>query len=307
MQLVKENGPYDILHSHLHHFSGFVCLLGKRSGIPMRIAHSHNDTRPKESTAGLLRKGYLRMMKRMIFFYATHGLACSGLAAEDLFGSHWVADSRWRILYCGIELTPFEMEANKAQLRAEFGIPADSFVVGHVGRFDLQKNHQFLIDIIKHCVRCNPNCYALLVGDGPLRTAIEDKVRKMELENRVIFTGVRSDVPQIMKGCMDVFVFPSFHEGLSIVLIEAQAAGLRCFVSDRVTREASLVNGAIQFIGLDKQPEYWAEEVLRVSAHADSAHDPVGILRNSNFSIRNSTQHLRDLYDEALCANGCLR
>ncbi len=298
-RLVRESGPYDILHSHVHHFSGFVCLLGKHAGIPMRIAHSHNDTRLKETRAGFMRRMYLRNTQRMIFKYATHGVACSGLAAEDLFGGEWESDERWKLLYCAVDLLPFKAHVDKAEVRAEFGFPPDAFVLGHVGRFATQKNHSFLIDIIAEAVRKEPKCRAFLVGDGPLRPTIESKVHALGLNKHVVFAGQRADIPRLMKGAMDAFVFPSHHEGLGLVLIEAQAAGIPCFASDRVPSEAAVVNQAVKFIGLYKMAEHWADLVLSSKQDKSSitTEESLKQLMDSPFSINNSVSALCSLYD----------
>lgn len=296
-RLVKENGPYDVLHSHIHHFSGFVCWLGKQAGIPMRIAHSHNDTTPKEAGAGLLRKTYLRAMKMMITRYATHGLACSGLAAEDLFGYDWQTDSRLRLLYYGIDLKPFAQAVSKEEVRGEFGFPPDAYILGHVGRFVEQKNHAFLIDIIKEVVEKNPKCHALLVGEGSLRPDIEAKVRRIGLEKHIVFAGVRPDIPRLMKGAMDAFVFPSLHEGLALVLVEAQAAGLNCFTSNRVPREAAVIGDAITFLGLDEAPGYWAEQIVAVRQEMNVCADKaLAALQSSHFNITQSAFELCRFY-----------
>ncbi|MGD0041301.1 MAG: glycosyltransferase, partial [Isosphaeraceae bacterium] len=134
-------GPYDIVHSHVHHFSGLVLRLAHRAGVLMRIAHSHNDASPVDGRARLPRRLYLRLMERWIAHHATLGLAASPEAAASLYGPHWADDPNRRVLYCGIDLAPFRSLLDGAAVRREFGIPDGAYVVGHVGRFFPQKNH----------------------------------------------------------------------------------------------------------------------------------------------------------------------
>jgi glycosyltransferase involved in cell wall biosynthesis len=283
----------------MHHFSGFVCWLGQQDGIPMRIAHSHNDTKPKEAGAGLRRKTYLRAMELLIRRCATHGLACSELAAEDLFGEKWADVERWQLLYYGIDLIPFEERISKADVRQEFGFPHSAIILGHVGRFAEQKNHAFLIDIIAAAVNNEPRCRALLVGDGPLRPAIQDKVHKLGLEKHIVFAGVRPDIPRLMKGAMDVFVFPSLHEGLPVTLIEAQAAGLPCITSTQVTRQAAIVEGSVQYTSLAKSPDFWARAAVMMdkSQPSSSPEDALTNIAKTPFTIDYSVQCLCKCYD----------
>lgn len=238
--LLRE-GRYDIVHSHVHHFSGFVLRLAHRAGVPMRIAHCHNTSDGKASTPPRLL--YRALMSHWIRKYATYGLAASAPAAAALFGPDWQSDPRFRVLYCGIDLEPFRQEVSREAVRQELGIPADAPVVGHVGRFTPQKNHAFLLDIAAEVVKRRPEVRFLLVGEGPLRPAMEAKAHNLHIEKKVVFTGTRADVPRLMLGAMDLFVFPSLWEGLPIVLVEAQAAGLRCVASDSVPQEASVVQG----------------------------------------------------------------
>jgi len=240
-RILREDGAYDVVHSHVHHYSGHVLRLAHQAGVPVRIAHSHNDTSALQAKARLLRRSYLALMKRWIARHATVGLAASRRAVADLFGRDWESDPRWRILYYGVDFTPFHADVDPAAVRAELGIPMDAFVVGHVGRFAEQKNHALLVDIATEATKWEPRTPVLLVGDGPLRPDIERQVAQAGLAERVIFAGIRPDVPRIMLGAMDLFLFPSLFEGLPLALVEAQAAGLPCVFSDVVSEEADVV------------------------------------------------------------------
>lgn len=301
-QLLYEYGPYDIVHSHVHHFSGLVLYLAQLAGVPVRIAHTHTNTSSKEDKAGLSRRFYLALMKWWIARYGTLGLAASSKAGVALFGSGIGTYPRWRNLYCGVDLTTFYDVVEPVAVRAEFGIPTDAFVLGHVGRFVESKNHKFLIEIAAEVAKREPRIRLLLVGDGPLRAEIEAKVQQAGLADLVIFTGSRSDVPQLMLGGMDIFLFPSLYEGLGLVLIEAQAAGMPCIFSDVVPEEADVVKPLVRRLSLSRTASEWAEVLLEHwnSVSSQSQSDALALVENSQFNLETSVKELQNIYQTQL-------
>ncbi|MGQ9592052.1 MAG: glycosyltransferase [Planctomycetota bacterium] len=301
LQALGEHGPYDVLHSHVHHFSGFVLWLARRAGIRVRIAHSHSDTASLDARAPFLRRAYLRAMEGLVARCATAGLAASRRAAAALFGPRWESDPRWRLLFCGIDLNPFRGPVERNALRREFGLPERAFVIGHAGRFHPQKNHLFLLEIATEIARRVPKTRLLLVGDGPLRPAVETRAKELGIRERVVFAGIRADVPRLMKGAMDVLVFPSLHEGLGIAIIEAQAAALPAVVSNAVPEEATVIAGLIRRLPLEVGVENWAEAVFE--ARAAPPVDPeraCALLAASPFSIAYSVRALETVYSEGI-------
>lgn len=297
-RILREYGPYDIVHSHVHHFSGYVLWLAKQAGIPVRIAHSHNDTSVVEAKAVWHRRLYLALTKNWIARYATMGLGCSHKAVANLFGSDWQSDPRWRVLYYGINLTPFQKQVDSGSLHVELGIPTDAFVIGHVGRFTEQKNHVFLLEIAAEVAKREPKMRLLLLGEGSLRSDIKQKVLQVGLSDRVIFAGVRPDVPEIMGSIIDIFLFPSLHEGLGLVLIEAQAAGLPCIFSSVVPDEADVVKPLVRRLSLSQPASEWAETVLaqRNLPSAITQFDALSLVENSPFNIQTSAKQLENIY-----------
>lgn len=297
-RIMKEHGPYDVIHSHVHHFSGFVLWLAKKAGVPVRISHSHNDTLNIDSNGTFLRKAYLKLMEQFIHKCATTGVACSEKAALALFGPQWQKNGRLQILYCGVDLQPFSKTVVPNDVRRELGIPIDAYVVGHVGRFSEQKNHAFLVDIMKCVVEMDTNVRCLLIGDGPLRGTIQAKIRDLGLADYFVLAGLRSDVPRLMLGAMDVFLLPSLNEGLPLVLIEAQAAGLQVIVSDCVTREIDIVPKFFTWLSLSDPPSKWADAVCRVlKTECDPIHNVAyGIIERSPFNIHASVHNLEQVY-----------
>lgn len=299
--ILRQHGPYDVVHSHVHDFSGFVLRLARQTGVPVRIAHSHCDTTLLDRQAGLLRQRYLSLMKHWINRYATTGLGCSRRAAACLFGADWQHDLRWKLYYCGIDLTPFLGGDDRNRVREEFQIPQEAFLVGHIGRFDYQKNHRFLIEVIQKAVRTRPQTRLLLIGDGPLRPEIEQQVDALGLREHVIFAGLRRDVPCLLSG-MDVFLLPSHFEGLPIVMLEAQASGLPCVISDTVDEDADVIPGLVRRLSLSQPVAAWAEALAAPGQGlATSARELARqAMEDSPFNIRVGVEKLQQLYREQL-------
>ncbi len=297
-KILREYGPYDIVHSHVHHFSGYVLRLARQAGVPVCISHSHNDTSLNQSQVGFKRRLYLNLMRSWIDHYTTLGLGCSYQAAASFFGADWHADPRLQALYYGIDLTPFQKVIDPAAVRYELAIPEDAFVIGHVGRIVPQKNHQFLIEIVAEVAKREPKMRLLLVGDGSLQADIEHQVTLLVLRDRTIFTGVRPDVPRIMRGAMDAFLLPSLYEGLGLVLIEAQAAGLPCIFSDVVPQEVDLVKLLVQRLSLSQSASEWAEMLLtkRKTRTAITQSEALALVKTSPFNIETAVKNLEKIY-----------
>ena len=301
-RILKKYGPYDIIHSHVHHYSGFVLCLARLAGIPVRIAHSHNDTSMNDENANIIRKAYLRLMEYLIRKESTNGIACSRKAAISLYGADWQNNPKWQLLYCGIDLEPFKQVVDCSKIRSEFGIPEDALVIGHVGRFNEQKNHDFLIDIAFELEKRKPGMRLILIGDGLLRTEIADKAATMGLKDKVVFAGLRPDVPRLMKGVMDVFVFPSLYEGLGLVLLEAQAAKLPCVISNVIPDEVDVVKNLITRINLTEGPCRWADTILNIGncINEEKNLKSVHNMEKTHFDIDYSSNSIQRLYGKSI-------
>lgn len=298
-RIIQKYGSYDIIHSHVHHFGGYVLRLAYKAGIPVRIAHSRINTSAADAQSGLLRRLYIKLMEKWTLRYSTFGLSSSRQAAECLFGSNWENDPRWQtILVPARDFTPFQEVIDSAAVRTELNIPTDAFVIGHVGRFEEQKNHKFLIDVMAEVAKRNSKTWLLLIGKGSLRPDIEQKVAQMGLKDRVVFADTRSDVPRLMLGAMNLFLFPSLYEGLGSVGFEAQAAGLPCIFADVIPEELDVVEPLIKRLSLSKPAQYWAEEIL-THRHAISTvtqSNALELIKNSQFNIETSLKKLEEIY-----------
>ncbi len=294
-RILRAHGPYDVVHSHVHHFSGYALRLAAQAGVPTRIAHSHSDTAAHESQARPARRAYLALMERWVRRCATTGLAASAQAAAALFGPGWQRDPRCRLLYCGVDLAPFRAPADRAACRAEFGLPAGALVIGHVGSFKPVKNHAFFVEIAAEIVRREPRARFLLIGDGPLRPAIEQRAQAAGLGDRAVFAGPRGDVPRLLRGALDVFLMPSLYEGLPVAGLEAQAAGLPVILSDTITPEADVIPALVQHIPLDAPASVWADAALAARPTVAQA-DALAQLARSQFNIEQSVRALEAVY-----------
>ena len=295
-------GGYRVVHSHVHHFSGFVLAVAKAAGVPVRVAHSHNTHDGHRDT--LARDLYRSLGSRLLDATQTSALACSAAAAGALFGSRWREDARVRVVHYGVEVELTCREDGKggshvprARLRREWGLSENVPVVGHVGRMEKQKNHAFLLEVAAALKDRRPEVRWLLVGDGPERSELERNARRMGLEGGIVFAGCRDDVHKQMRYAIDALVLPSLYEGLPLVLLEAQAAGLRTLVSSRVTAEAAVVQGAVEFLPLEAGPRVWAQRTVACLDRGRICSAEAGRrLQAAGFSIDQSLERLIEIY-----------
>lgn len=239
----------------------FPLFLSRFFNIPMRIIHSHNAG--FERCLGIKRRLLISFNRKLMEWSVTDYFACSKKAGQWMFGDHQF----FHVIHNAIDTETMVYNLEKRDvLRKKWGLE-NNFVIGHIGRFSYQKNHEFLIDIFAKIYQKNPSARLLLIGDAvdddSFLRKTKEMVKTLDLENVVFFLGLRRDVPDLLL-VMDAFLFPSLFEGLGLVGIEAQATGLPCFFSDTITRELGITQLA-HFISLETPPEKWAEEILKES------------------------------------------
>jgi glycosyltransferase involved in cell wall biosynthesis len=295
--MVATNGPYDILHTHGTHLQGFVMALVSAFGVPALIAHSHNDIRPMLKKSSLPYRLYSAIGYAALRHYSTIGLGVSDMAAECMFGSGWRSDSRWRLLYCGIDFQRFFRDAGPG-LREELTIPEGRYVIGHVGRFVKQKNHMLMIEILDDLVHRDTHYHMLFIGDGPMREQVMAEVQRRGLSGHVTSVLDTNDVSGYLTSAMDCFLFPSTHEGLGLAAVEAQAAGLPCLLSDVIPSEVVVNTAMCRRIAPDAPASLWANEIIKAPSRI-SPTDPdfQETFLQSRFNIDQCVIGLAEIYE----------
>lgn len=284
----RNHAEYTIVHSHMDMMSGLVLRAAKKENIPVRIAHSHN-TRSEGGRAARLFKRYAGSH---IPRAATHRFACSTDAADWLFPGQRQTVS---ILNNGIDPALFYYSASSREvIRAEWPADDGTYVIGHVGRFNHQKNHELLLDIFKGVHDAVENSLLVLVGEGPLKGQMVQKAKDLGLEHKVLFLGIRADVQQVVQG-FDAFVFPSHHEGLPVTLIEAQASGLHCYVSNTITSEADLGLGLMTFLS-NRSVNQYVDAITHAKRSKRTIADDSLIRRG--YDIRATARWLQHYYEQ---------
>lgn len=289
---ILSNG-YDVVHLHTSWWRGFVLEnIAKEMKVPKIIVHCHNtDVHIKENQSREeARRLHFQQRELLSENIATDFVACSQDAADWLYGDK-IPQEKIDIIPYAIEVEQYKFNTKvREEYRKLFGIQ-DEFVIGHVGRFAYQKNHEFLIDVFNEVVRIDGRMKLLLVGVGELERTIKEKVKELGIENNVIFAGKRDDVNCLMQA-MDLFAFPSKFEGFGIVLIEAQATGLKCIASNEIPAEAQITDN-IEFLELDK--EQWIDKFLEYRA-GYNREDMTDIMEDKGWGMRKHVRKIEQIY-----------
>lgn len=290
-KVLKERN-YKIVHSHISTMSFFSLWAAKSAKVPVRIVHAHSTTNKQEKKKNLM-KQVLRPFSKV---FANRYFCCSELAGRWLFGNKTYNQGKVYLLNNAIDVDKFKYnEKVRKAKRKELNIKDKDLVIGHIGRFVKQKNHEFLIDIFNEIHKQNKNTILLLAGDGPLKEEIQNKVKKLGLEKNIQFLGQRNDANELYQA-MDAFVLPSLYEGLPVVGVEAQAAGLPCFFSTDMTKETKVLDST-KFIELSKSPKEWADIIIK-ELNNFKRKDMTKEITNKNFNIKNEAKKIEEKYKE---------
>ena len=284
-QFFKDHPEYRIVHSHLDCMAGIPLKYAKRNGVPIRIAHAHSSNQTKD------KKYLLKLMfKRNIKKNATDLFACAQDAGLWMFGC-----DQFHVMNNAIDTKAYVVnKQTEIEVRRELEIPEDTFVVGHVGRFAPPKNHKFIVRVFAEVLKEKQNAFLLLVGDGDLRGETEALTVELGIQDNVIFAGMRSDVNRMLQA-MDVFLFPSVYEGLPVSIIEAQAAGLPCLISDKVPIECRKTDLVSQ-LSLNDNLNVWKNAVI--DAGKVSKRDTSKEISDAGFDIYLNAKWLENFYLE---------
>lgn len=263
---ILKKEKYDIVHCNGNSYFGILraALPAHNNGVHV-ITHSHNQGEKHEKIIGKMGVAFL---KRKVSSLAEMGFTCSDKAGESKYTKLFIQSNKYRIIDNGTDYDKYRFSnENRKRIRAEFGINEASLLIGHVGRFEYPKNQSYLFDIFDEVLKVEPTAKLILVGDGIQREEFEDKIDKLGIKENVILTGLRMDVNEIYSA-MDVFVLPSIHEGFPFVLVEAQMNGLRCVVTENMSKDVN-ISGSVIFLQTNIAPFTWAETIIRSQGRLD--------------------------------------
>lgn len=291
---VLKNG-YDIVHLHTSNWSSFLLeRLAREANVPKIIVHSHNSDihnsygKSREEA----REKHLLMRERLSEDTATDYWACSWKAADWLYGNR-IPEEKIVIMKNAIDVDKFLFQLSiREQKRKESGLEGN-FVIGHVGRFEYQKNHEFLIRVFAKLNGEAPNARLVLIGDGSRRQHVEEMIREYHIEDKVLLTGKQDEVEKWYQ-VMDVFVLPSHFEGLPISLIEAQAADLPCLASEHISEEVN-ISERNQFLRLDE--ELWCAELKKIYVQGNKERrNRKRIMAEAGYDLESEIKVLEKMY-----------
>lgn len=288
MEAIFRNEQFDIVHSHLTEWACVPMFLAWKCGVKIRINHSHMAEKPQ----GMKNKIYYGVRLYFGKLFATDYFACGRDAGIYLFGNHAVDSGKVTILPNAVDYEKFSYNIQlRNEIREKYNIKDSTIVVGHVGRFFEQKNHEFLIDIFEEYHKENLDSILVMLGDGELINKIKDKVTQKKLEGSVCFLGNQSNVAEWYQA-MDMFLLTSYYEGFPVVGVEAQVSGLPCLFSDGITPEIQISPNA-QFMSLESGSKAWVEKMKYMIANKQNRGNL--ILNHDRFDIEKNADKL-DLF-----------
>ncbi len=291
-RFLKEHREYRIVHSHTSSKSVFPLYISKRCKVPVRVSHSHNMALGDGTFS--IKEIVRKLLRKPLRLVSTHNFGCSKEATIWLYGKKYWQTGKAKVLPNAIDAQKFSYnEEIREKYRQDFSLN-DNFVVGHVGRLQKEKNHLFLLEIFAEIAKKEEKARLVLAGEGALQKEIEQKAQFLGIEEKVILLGLRFDVPNLLQ-MMDVFVFPSLTEGLGIVLVEAQTAGLPCFASKNVIPEEAAVTDLVEFISLEESARNWADKILQVENQQDRK-TRVSMVQDAGYDICVEAKKLEEFY-----------
>ncbi len=287
---IIKNGNYDVVHSHDQNWSVFYLLLAKKYGVRVRIAHSHLTKQDSDKWKIRILNCFNPLLKRT----ATGYFACGKEAGRYMWGKK-IADSEMLyVMRNSVNVEQFLFADDTRKKHRELLGVTKKTVIGHIGRFEQQKNHKYLIKVFNVYKEINNNAVLLLIGKGQLEEEVKSMIEKLGIMDSVLFLGVRDDIPEILCA-MDCFVLPSYFEGLPVVGIEAQASGLPCVFSDAVTDEVKLLDSTI-FLSLNDDIDKWCKAIDTVIGKCNNREKAGQIIKDNGFSIDKEAEKLRNYY-----------
>lgn len=292
-EAIKENGPYDAVHAHTLFNCGVAMIAARLSGIKVRVSHAHTNL---DNTKNIIRKIYIWCMRRTINLFSTDCIACSESAGKYLFGESITLSKKYKLLPNYVDYKKYLNCSDTKSVRQELGIKDDDIVVGHIGRFVEAKNHKFLLEVVSEMIILNNKVKLILAGDGELRKDMECYAEELGIKENVYFLGIRKDIDKILNN-LDIFIFPSIYEGLGLVMIEAQSAGIPCLVSEAIQKEADLDIGLVKQINLNDKKELWIKEAFELIENKNKNKKQIlSAIKNKGYDLDNIINKLLEIY-----------
>lgn len=280
---------YKVVHYHASSLSYLDPLaIAAKMDIPVRIVHSHSTNAPGSRVHFFLH----RFNKRRIARVANHYFACGELAGKWMFGGS-ICENKIRLINNGIDIKQYAYnEQVREVVRTKLGVN-NYFVIGHVGRFSTVKNHRFLLEVFAEYIKLNATekSKLLLVGDGELRSQMQDYSKQLGIYNQVVFLGARRDVPQLLQA-MDYMLMPSIYEGFPVTAVEAQASGLPCLLSDTITKDAAIKSN-VKMLSLKETPSVWAQSIDKALKRVPDNTE----LFNAGYDMKQTVDELHKIYE----------
>ncbi|EPB8187129.1 TPA: glycosyltransferase [Clostridium perfringens] len=287
--ILKNNGPFEAIHVHTNKQAGFALIAAKLANVKKRIVHSHTAKWDE------LNKYYMKFLKSLIKYGANIYCACGKDSAENAFGYN---KKNVFLLNNSIEVEKYSYvnEEEIKKIKNELQINDDETIIGHVGRFDPSKNHEFILKLAENLKKKGRKFLVLLVGTGPIEGEISNKISKLNLSNEVKMLGVRKDI-NVLMNLFDVFLLPSFFEGLPLVAIEAQAAGTKCIVSDGVTKEIDMGLGLVKHLPIKGNClDLWEKEIFNKDIVSLDKDYVLTQLKLKGYNVKSNIEKLYEIY-----------
>ncbi len=286
---IRENGPYTAVHSHMNFHGGIVALIAKIAGVKNVICHAHNTS---DEGKGIKRKMEIFVLQKLMKIYSSKLLACGKDAGNFVFGK----GSKFEVINNAVDTNKFkpmkkvDIDIVKKKYKLE-----NTLILGHIGRFAEQKNHKFIISIIESLKSEKINFKFILIGDGELKEKFFDEIKSKELDEYVMYLGLQDDISTWLN-VMDIFVFPSLYEGLPVVLVEAQATGLPCLISDKITKDVDLGLDLIKFLSIDDEKK-WANKIINEENTKVNDKDLIySKMQNQGYILKENTNRVMEIY-----------
>ena len=286
----EQHSDYDIIHGQCSELGVFIYEEAKRRNIPVIIAHAHNNRMDRDKKL-VFRLLWKKRMRKSINTYFT----CGKEAAENLFGKK-LSEKSYQ-MNNAIEVEDFQFnqevrEKKRKELQAE-----ETINLVNIGRFNTQKNQSFLLEVFAELIKRNKKYKLFLVGQGELESQLREKAKQLQIEQDVAFLGLRNDVPELLQA-MDIFLFPSLHEGFSVAFVEAQTTDIKAVISDGVPQESILIPENVTVIPLKNSAQQWAEKIAEI--HNFERKNVADLIKEKGYDIKENAQKLEKKYKELI-------